>query len=295
MEQRCKFLVKTGRSSQATPSTANRFSTPRPHHPSVALHTNEGRCLFCSANHLLSQCKGFKRLATDRRIETVKELRVSFNCLLSGHTAQTCTRGACHTCGTTHCYIPSQADQGPTEQWTKLRPLQPITPNYSQSLSCMASRATPPEYVFLFTAIVQVADGRGRMHECRALLDQGSQVNILKEEFAKRVGLKWESTQAVISGVGAIRSRNHIRGRTRITIAFRCSGYQCDLPCLIMPKLTTEIPNFKLHSSNECGTTPIGREATCPTKNAARVGARGSLRTDGHSERLRSILRSLPR
>ena len=74
----------------------------------------------------------------------------------------------------------------------------------------MASRAIPLEHVFLSTAIVQVADGRGRMHECRALLDQGSQVNIVKEGFAKRVGLQWESTRAVISGVGATGSGSHI-------------------------------------------------------------------------------------
>lgn len=49
------------------------------------------------------------------------------------------------------------------------------------------------------------------MHECRAFLDQNSQVNILKEGFAKRVGLKWETTQAVISGVGATGSKDHIR------------------------------------------------------------------------------------
>ena len=85
VEQRYKFLAKTVRPSQATQSTSNEFTTPRPHRPSVALHTNEGRCLFCFSNHLLSQCKGFKRLETDRRIKTVKEVRV---CLIvfSRHT-----------------------------------------------------------------------------------------------------------------------------------------------------------------------------------------------------------------
>ena len=59
-----------------------------------------------------------------------------------------------------------------------------------------------PEHVFLSTAIVQVVDNQGRrLHECRALLDQGSQVNILKEEFARRIGLQWETSRTVILGV----------------------------------------------------------------------------------------------
>ena len=58
-----------------------------------------------------------------------------------------------------------------------------------------------PEHVFLSTAIVQVVDNQGRRHECRALLDQGSQVNILKEEFARRIGLQWETSRTVILGV----------------------------------------------------------------------------------------------
>ena len=91
----------------------------------------------------------------------------------------------------THCYIPNQAaDQEPTKQWKKPRPLQSIIPI---QLFLRACHAWLLEHVFLSTAIVQVADGRSRMHECRPLLDQGSQVNILKKGFAKRVGLKWES------------------------------------------------------------------------------------------------------
>ena len=67
-----------------------------------------------------------------------------------------------------------------------------------------------PEHVFLSTAIVQVVDNQGRRHECRALLD--SQVNILKEEFARRIGLQWEASRTVILGVsGTVKGR--VRGR----------------------------------------------------------------------------------
>ena len=104
--------------------------------------------------------------------------------------------------------------------------------------------------MFLSTAIVHVVDSQGRRHECRALLDQGSQVNILKEGFARRVGLQREPSRTVISGVGATGSKGCVRGRTQIRIAARCSGYQCNLPCLVLPRLTTDIPNFELTSTS---------------------------------------------
>ena len=251
LEQRYKFLSKTSRPNQLVPF--NRSSAQRHYKPSIALHANERKCPSCSANHTLAQCRGFKKLATDRRIDRVEELRVCFNCLLSGHTAKTCTRGACHACKARHHTLLHPASSlGSGTDLTVEKAEDDPNDQYdtSQSLSCMAPHEIPPEHVFLSTAIIQVVDGQGRRHECRALLDQSSQVNILKEEFARRIDLQWEATRAVISGIGATRSKGRVRGRTQIKIASRCSGYQCNLPCLVMPRLTTEIPNFALTSTS---------------------------------------------
>ena len=52
---------------------------------------------------------------------------------------------------------------------------------------------------------------------------------------------------------GHLGSQRHSIKRSRprqIRIASRCSGYQCNLPCLVMPRLTTDIPNFELISTS---------------------------------------------
>ncbi|KAK1132001.1 hypothetical protein K0M31_016143 [Melipona bicolor] len=53
----------------------------------------------------------------------------------------------------------------------------------------------------------------------------------------------------MISGVGATTSRDRIKGKVQVQIASRCTNYKYDLSCLVMRKLTTEIPNFMLAST----------------------------------------------
>ena len=124
----------------------SRSSAQRHHKSSVALHNNERKCPSCSANHTLAQCRGFKKFATDRCIERVNELRVCFNCLLSVHTAKTCTRCACHTCRAKHHTLLHPASGLGSETDLTLEESEDdpnVQHDTSQSLSCTAPHATP--------------------------------------------------------------------------------------------------------------------------------------------------------
>ena len=163
---------------------SNRFVAQQQHKPAAALHVNEDNCPLCSANHLLSWCKSFKKLAIDNRIERVKELHACFSCFRSGHGAKTCDRGGCHVYRAKHHILlhPGVTSELATNRAAGDTEARPVADsNTAQSLTSMTGARA---------AIVQITDGQGKIHENRALLDQGSQVNIIKEEFARRLGLK---------------------------------------------------------------------------------------------------------
>ncbi|KOX67764.1 hypothetical protein WN51_08192 [Melipona quadrifasciata] len=102
LEQQYRFLAIDSQSGEITPSTSCRLIAQRKRKPAAVLNANEVRCPFCSDNHLLSRCESFKKLAIERRRETVRELRVCFNCLRSGHGVKNCTSSACQMCRARH-------------------------------------------------------------------------------------------------------------------------------------------------------------------------------------------------
>ena len=59
----------------------------------------------------------------------------------------------------------------------------------------------PKAQVILSTALVQVLDANGRSHECRALLDCGSQTNFITEFLAKNRKLKRHRISIPINGI----------------------------------------------------------------------------------------------
>ena len=56
--------------------------------------------------------------------------------------------------------------------------------------------------VALATAVVQIKDSRGNYHPARALLDSGSQINLISEEIVQKLRLEKENSELNIVGVG---------------------------------------------------------------------------------------------
>ena len=56
--------------------------------------------------------------------------------------------------------------------------------------------------VVLATAVVQIKDSRGNYYPARALLDSGSQINLISEEIAQKLRLEKDDSELSIIGVG---------------------------------------------------------------------------------------------
>lgn len=61
--------------------------------------------------------------------------------------------------------------------------------------------------VLLSTAIVYVKDKVNKFHECRALLDVGSQSHFISEKMSNILGLQTEKTQLVVEGTNQSTNR----------------------------------------------------------------------------------------
>ncbi|XP_036346219.1 uncharacterized protein LOC118755494 [Rhagoletis pomonella] len=63
---------------------------------------NTSSCPHCSENHRLAKCHRWRNLAVTARWETVRRLRLCFNCLRDGHVTRDCSAGVCTVCRQKH-------------------------------------------------------------------------------------------------------------------------------------------------------------------------------------------------
>lgn len=77
--------------------------------------------------------------------------------------------------------------------------------------------------VFLSTAVIHAYDSKDKVHSCRVLLDNGSQLNFVTEDFAKILHLNKQSMNMPISdiGQGSVEAKNFVN----ITVQSRFNAY----------------------------------------------------------------------
>nr|XP_031836982.1 uncharacterized protein LOC116428908 [Nomia melanderi] len=157
----------------------------------VTAHVSSTRnqCVLCEGEHLLQHCGQLKAMPTPKRHETVKHLQSCFNCLRQGHSIKGCTRGTCRKCGKKHNTLLHRED-AKQETVSLEAPVETTTSCVSNSASVVT------EYTVLSTAIVFIKDRQGRKHECRALLDVGSQANFITEDLRNRLDLPYSHIDA---------------------------------------------------------------------------------------------------
>ena len=90
-------------------STGKFTNTAKPHkgreESSFSTSTNTtfsiSKCKLCHAPHYLNQCKDFRKLTVPERLKFVKENKLCYSCLETGHSAERCNRE--HPCRKQGC------------------------------------------------------------------------------------------------------------------------------------------------------------------------------------------------
>lgn len=147
-------------------------------------------CPACSGScYKLGYCEAFKAMKLADKKHIVKSRNYCANCLHPAHLTKDCTSSfSCSSCGQRHHSLLH-------EDTTKAANVSACAGNISTSDSAIASDA------ICMTARVRIT-GKSDSVVARALLDSGSQVNLVTRDAVKHLGLDMTPSPMTLQGVG---------------------------------------------------------------------------------------------
>ena len=167
--------------------------------------TNE--CPKCTQLHGVYACEAFKNLSVDERRKFVQEKRLCFNCLKQNHQVRDCpTHKKCKMCNKTHNTLLHDGKASATSAITQASANIQVTHVKQVSSQVTKTRINSNYQVILQTAIINILDKTGKPTACRALLDSGSQINLITNACRAKLGLSVINTDSsfTVAGTGQI-------------------------------------------------------------------------------------------
>ena len=164
------------------------------------------KCVLCSSSeHNLHLCPSFTAMPVSSRFECVKKNGLCINCLKKGHSVSKCTsRFRCRTCKLSHHTSLHFSKATIESEHNTALEFEPRSSSSKPSISLVSFSQTK---VIIPTAFVLVKDYSGNFQPFQALLDSGSEINMVTEETAKRLQLKLNPSYQEVAGVGNIISK----------------------------------------------------------------------------------------
>lgn len=190
------------------------------------------KCLFCSKeDHFTSQCNDLKAMSQPDRYKSIREKNLCFRCLKK-HPVSACqSKYSCKKCSSAdhHTLLCKQVDSKPSEAVPAVNP--PAVCN-----SCTNSN----QQALLATASVYVKNFRGGFNVLRAVLDNGSQLNLISDHAARILGLHRVHDDTTVRGIAGSKP---CRGRVKVEISSRVTNYSSSVDALIMPNICNNLPS----------------------------------------------------
>lgn len=166
------------------------------------------------------------------------------NCLrVASHKAKQCGAGMCRKCSKRHNTLLhlESSSKGETDP-TPTTPNTPVTKEESVATTNVnhTTIILKSSQVLLSTAVVKVLNCKGQLVPCRAVLDNGSQSCLITSNYVNELGIEQFYTRIPICGVGAMSMRT--RSVAKILVHSRVNGFQANLDCLVVDKITQNVP-----------------------------------------------------
>ena len=171
-------------------------------------------CQLCKSNHNhLTECSVFPAIPFYEKWNTVKDMRICFICLKPGHRRMECSEKKCEVCTGPH----HKLLHNPRRLPERAPPMNPEAPEYTSGTVSMSytkevrkSKGCLPNRSFL--PIVQVKLKKDEQ-QClgKALLDSGSELNVMSKRCYHRLQLKGDSVMVRIVGAGGVVSRRYTK------------------------------------------------------------------------------------
>ncbi|XP_045466602.1 uncharacterized protein LOC123675299 [Harmonia axyridis] len=102
--------------------------------------------------------------------------------------------------------------------------------------------------VLLSTAQVTILDKFGNPHICKALLDSGSQSNLITKELCEKLKLKRQEYHIPIAGIN--QKAITVTEKVQSTIKSRTTSASYDLTFLVLPSITDRIPPIEFNKNS---------------------------------------------
>ena len=184
-----------------TLSTTVKQPPPQPERPHRKI-----TCPDCQQDHRLFKCDDFKSKSMGHRVQLVKDKALCANCLRPGHFFDNCStpRRCKHdACGRKHHTLLHGAPSI-TDATTTVKIASPL---------CAAIRANSAT-VYLQIARVKVYAPNGKTTNTYALLDNGSQTTLIRQDVADRLqlsGFPDTLTLGTVNGESVLRSTQRVK------------------------------------------------------------------------------------
>ncbi|XP_046671229.1 uncharacterized protein LOC124361230 [Homalodisca vitripennis] len=176
------------------------------------------------------------------RLQSVKDLGLCINCLSHTYIIKDCKSNGCKTCSKKHnTLLHLQKDHSNSKN------LNFESRKVNGHPAALTSNVTD-KHILLSTAVVDIENNNGGTTACRVLLDSASQSNFITERMVRALNLQKVRSNIQITGIGNRQaSISHV---VYCTIHSQHSAYKTTLSCLILPKITNDLPHTQIDTSN---------------------------------------------
>nr|XP_029714150.1 uncharacterized protein LOC109417500 [Aedes albopictus] len=256
------------------------FSTPpksfKRSVPKLAVNTasesSSTKCISCNGSHYITNCPAFAKMTLEKRFQVVNSKKLCSNCLRREHYSRDCKSSfRCRTCNKKHHSLlhPGFSASGSSSATGAQESIESQTGGSDVSTTTVAPVEVPQQviqssvatiyaanvaaesrevHVFLSTVLLSVKDCNGRAHMARALLDSGSQANLMTERLCQVLKLPRKQISVPIAGVG--NARVQINSSVSATIVSRITDYVIPMDFLVLKKVTEDQPSTTIPVSS---------------------------------------------
>lgn len=253
------------------------------HNSTRTLTSQDKKCPMCQNLHSIYSCQSFLKLNPFERLNNAKRMRLCINCLGEGHVTKDCRSNGCRTCAKPHhSFLHFQSNASSNNGQNSTNNVAQ-TSDYANSdngqtsespeqstshHSSLVANSNSKRTTLLATAIIQVSDCHGNLHECRALLDNASQSNFISQRLYDILRLPKTKIKMLVSGIGD--SNHSVNYHVAVNIKSKINDFQKNVTCLVIPKITGNLsgvtfdplflnipPNIILADKGFCQSTPV--------------------------------------
>lgn len=227
-------------------TTQERKSTKK-----IVMAVTPSNCRICNGDHQTYGCEVLMNLSVEDRMKKVYEKRLCSNCLNAGHLARDCKATTYKKCQKRHNTIlhKEQSSKGDVGEANSTSSETQLVANCTQSSNTAKPIAESKQetQVILSTTRVYARDINGKQIICRALLDPGSQSNIITSALLQKLKVSPETKKVSVGGIN--RSHTESNKVTKIEIEAINDDFTQELECLVLSGITEPLPQRIIDSN----------------------------------------------